>query len=538
MAAGSQSLFILCDGTGQDGIQKHKSTHVTRFKECLKKQRRSGQRQNPRYIEGIGTNGWGKGSVDRLTGGSIHESILRAYDDLCTKYRPGDEIHLVGFSRGAMVVRSLACFICEFGILRIPNSSIQLQAYEYWLNRKHTKLNDLAAILDYDLFRDVPIETCAVWDTVSSLRFTSSLQFVEERVPRNLRCGFQALALHECRTEFMPVLWNASTSTRTIIKQTWFMGDHSDIGGGHSDDSGLANFSLLWMLSQFGETTNVEFDEQVVLKLMTPGFYYKDSFSVDSCYTEGALHGDDSHKPLWQKPKARMELFNSEKRVLLWQNRPQRPRNRAQIPARIEANTISAFTEYNVPLATVGESINTATASAKANTTIHFTAALMIQKLSYKPGLLENMELRAVEKPGAGCCRAWIDPELRRPFGIWEDRSTKWEDWMFRQWIKREEKCYGPEESDLGLSLLSLMPPKEQDLFLSTQSPIRSTLSGTFDALYRMRIAPYQKEEAEIKRFTATLYRFRNSNNTRSTRGQVRQTSSCDGLDTALDFFA
>lgn len=87
----------------------------------------------------------------------------------------------------------------------------------------------------------------------------------------------------------MPVLWTPSSLTN--IRQTWFAGDHADIGGGWID-SGLANISLLWMISQFTESTNVAFEEEVVLDFMTPlyldqadhGFYLRDHM-----YTPGKL---------------------------------------------------------------------------------------------------------------------------------------------------------------------------------------------------------------------------------------------------------
>lgn len=75
---------------------------------------------------------------------------------------------------------------------------------------------------------------------------SKTLAFVEDRVPDRLEYAFQALALHEIRTHFEPMLWKPATygNTFTIVRQTWFAGDHCDIEGGHLD-SGLATISLL-----------------------------------------------------------------------------------------------------------------------------------------------------------------------------------------------------------------------------------------------------------------------------------------------------
>ncbi len=34
------------------------------------------------------------------------------------------------------------------------------------------------------------------------------------------------------------------------VREVWFAGDHSDVGGGHKDATGLANISLGWMVNE------------------------------------------------------------------------------------------------------------------------------------------------------------------------------------------------------------------------------------------------------------------------------------------------
>ena len=61
--------------------------------------------------------------------------------------------------------------------------------------------------------------------------------------------AFQALALDEQRTAFNPALWEKPVKGETILRQVWFPGVHSNIGGGYHDQE-LANITLAWMMAQ------------------------------------------------------------------------------------------------------------------------------------------------------------------------------------------------------------------------------------------------------------------------------------------------
>jgi hypothetical protein len=55
-----------------------------------------------------------------------------------------------------------------------------------------------------------------------------------------------AVALHELRANFEPLLWR--DTTHRALKQVWFAGAHADVGGGYSlSESGLSDLALKWM---------------------------------------------------------------------------------------------------------------------------------------------------------------------------------------------------------------------------------------------------------------------------------------------------
>jgi len=84
---------------------------------------------------------------------------------------------------------------------------------------------------------------------------TKELSFVNAKVARQVEHAFHAVALDEQRNLFTPTLWEHATSgddhepALKVLKQCWFPGAHSNIGGGYAD-AGISNITLAWMVSQ------------------------------------------------------------------------------------------------------------------------------------------------------------------------------------------------------------------------------------------------------------------------------------------------
>jgi len=112
----------------------------------------------------------------------------------------------------------------------------------------------------------IPIKAIGVWDTVGSLGIPTmklfgiplhtdtvvELSFINTEVAANIEYAYQALALDEKRTPFEPTIWESpdpAKSTLKLMKQTWFPGVHTNIGGGYTDTS-IADITLAWMITQ------------------------------------------------------------------------------------------------------------------------------------------------------------------------------------------------------------------------------------------------------------------------------------------------
>lgn len=76
---------------------------------------------------------------------------------------------------------------------------------------------------------------------------TKEYRFYDTNISPDIRYAFQALALDEHRAPFSPAVWERTVMDRdaTDLRQVWFPGAHSNVGGGYEDQE-VANISLAW----------------------------------------------------------------------------------------------------------------------------------------------------------------------------------------------------------------------------------------------------------------------------------------------------
>ena len=119
-------------------------SNVTRICRALLPDGRDGTQQIIYYQAGIGTEStlWNH-FVGGGTGAGISENIREAYAFLATNYDVGDEIYLIGFSRGAFTARSIAGFLDCIGLLTMSGMEEFYSIFKDWENqdKKHYKSN-------------------------------------------------------------------------------------------------------------------------------------------------------------------------------------------------------------------------------------------------------------------------------------------------------------------------------------------------------------------------------------------------------------
>ncbi|KAL1795411.1 hypothetical protein ACET3X_005635 [Alternaria dauci] len=109
----------------------------------------------------------------------------------------------------------------------------------------------------------VKIKVCAVFDTVNALYSSEGRSFWflnDPKVEDSIENAIQALALQEHRHLFSPEVWQGFDEQQSL-EQCWFLGHHSDVGGGKV---GASNIALIWMITQIKKCSGLEFDETKV----------------------------------------------------------------------------------------------------------------------------------------------------------------------------------------------------------------------------------------------------------------------------------
>jgi len=212
------------------------------------------------YEAGIQWRDW-MATGDVILGRGINRQIRRAYGYLASRYRVGDRIFLLGFSRGAYAARSLAGVIDRVGLLRASCATERNIRQVYRLYQFAPDGDTAEQFRKAHCHDTALIEMVGVWDTVKALGLRLPLfwrlteprhSFHNHDLGGSVRHGFQALAIDETRAAFSPVLWDTRPDWRGVMEQVWFRGTHGDVGGQigrFSPARPLANIPLVWMLS-------------------------------------------------------------------------------------------------------------------------------------------------------------------------------------------------------------------------------------------------------------------------------------------------
>ncbi|KIW81074.1 hypothetical protein Z517_04097 [Fonsecaea pedrosoi CBS 271.37] len=284
-APSGRRFLIFCDGTGEVAPEKTSGSESNLAKLALSMAERGseGQEQICFYQQGVGTVAFTHPiqKINEMTlGQGLEDHIKIIYNYIAPlpsqaapspddhpRIQQGDTLCFFGFSRGAATARFAADFIATAGFpaggqSRMANFDIFFQDWKNASDNSRYRVPQSVRLI-------MPkVECVGVFDTVEALGLPrSTQQRVRSGVPPtipdlstkakllhgSIQYGFQALALHEMRQAFLPEVWGPPRALGQVIKQTWFLGKHSDVGGGPSSagpNSGLAGTAFRWMIAQ------------------------------------------------------------------------------------------------------------------------------------------------------------------------------------------------------------------------------------------------------------------------------------------------
>ena len=230
-------------------------TNVRRFYESVRPQSADGVKQVKWYDEGVGTK-W----YDRVIGGGIGAgleiNIVQGYEFLAKEYQEGDEIYVLGFSRGAYTARSLVGMVRNCGLIYPKHLGLRaLMAYGIYRTRDDNVDSATAKLFRSSYCRDVTIKFIGVWDTVGALGVPLDIlkdvhmkfyEFHDTNLSNIVENAYQAMAVDEHRHDYDVCPWSPAEKLQQNLEQRWFIGAHCDVGGGYPDRR-LSDLPLRWM---------------------------------------------------------------------------------------------------------------------------------------------------------------------------------------------------------------------------------------------------------------------------------------------------
>ncbi|KAJ5389922.1 uncharacterized protein N7496_000990 [Penicillium cataractarum] len=271
-------------------------SNVTRLYRALRKKGLDGMSQVVYYHPGVGSSG---SLSDEIAGGvfgaGVGENIREAYSFIATNYEPGDEIMLIGFSRGAFTARSVAGLITEIGLLTsrgmeylypifkdtenfrnldykdkfptipFPNKPLDQREYKLRLEDVCVPLRDSPAFM-------ILMVTASRSAASQSLKQLEVWAFQIQIYPIRSKFLAPPKNKYEVRTSFAPAVWERPRGVHTDLRQVWFCGAHSNVGGGLPDQE-LANVSMAWMMDQLADL-GVSFEEDTIDRIFRESVLY------------------------------------------------------------------------------------------------------------------------------------------------------------------------------------------------------------------------------------------------------------------------
>ncbi len=289
--------IVLClDGTSNT-VRSADNTNVLRTYQLL--DRTDPARQISYYQPGVGTfssSGAWTPAGRRLSkllglgfGLGLRQNLGDAYAFLMANYEPGDDLYVFGFSRGAYTARALTGMLAAFGLFRpgaenlIPYAIAAMSGGNpdtaprtgpaasptggdppragATAQSRDTDDPLWSLVFEYaDTFArrganggiSVPVRFLGIWDTVEAAgTLRGQIVWPYTRHLAHVEIVRHAISIDEWRRPFASYPVSPLTPEPGIepqdLRQVWFAGVHSDVGGMFATGARLSDIPLKWM---------------------------------------------------------------------------------------------------------------------------------------------------------------------------------------------------------------------------------------------------------------------------------------------------
>ena len=273
--AQGRNIVLMTDGTGNEPKLKGESNILRLYKMLVQD-----DDQLVWYDPGVGTEGDPRAITNigkkvtkfagLVVGYGLRQNVMDGYTFLMNNYRAGDRIFLFGFSRGAYTARAIAGLLYQIGLLRPGQENLIPYGMRlFWWHQGYTPDKNTYAEADefsrkfsrpdFQRRRKKSVHYAGIWDTVKATGLARGNLILPwtAQLPAVLWLS-HAVSIDERRRPYKPVLLSYSPEAHGVIeskrlgqfKEVWFSGVHSDVGGTFTDDHGLADISMEWVVQR------------------------------------------------------------------------------------------------------------------------------------------------------------------------------------------------------------------------------------------------------------------------------------------------
>jgi uncharacterized protein (DUF2235 family) len=277
LAQSSKKIVMCLDGTGNQ-MRARGHTNVAALYEMLDLSDPTAQLGY--YDPGVGTMSsanargpvgrWFSRTAGLAFGSGLKANVAEAYTFLMRNWQSGDELYVLGFSRGAYTARALVGMLNRPGLLRPGSENLVPYAVaQYATNRTFsdadkenmrafshafcwgTEAHPLSRAWANDRYEmhwhAVPVAYLGVWDTVKAAGIfrLGNLRWPFTHQLFNVKRIRHAVSIDEHRRPYHEYL---ADPRHHGLEEAWFAGVHSDVGGTFEDDPRLARIALKWIV--------------------------------------------------------------------------------------------------------------------------------------------------------------------------------------------------------------------------------------------------------------------------------------------------
>lgn len=270
----AKNIVLCLDGTGNEVKAKGRS-NVLKLFEVLDLS--DPARQVAYYDPGVGTfaapSAWSAPArgLSRLGGmvfgNGMRQNLGEAYTYLMNTWEPDDQVFMFGFSRGSFTARALAGMVHRIGLLRPGSENMVPYAVSVYARRRNensdlsrdegwNRMDAFASALSRPVRQrslSLPVRFLGLFDTVKAASvFGRDLKWPYTRSLPNVAEVWHAVSIDEKRRPYREYLVEPKTGKPPALRETWFAGVHSDVGGAFPDGVELGRITLRWMIDGAG----------------------------------------------------------------------------------------------------------------------------------------------------------------------------------------------------------------------------------------------------------------------------------------------